>query len=66
MLQTEGWRISALLVHLLVYWRSRMASLFLVATVLLHYVPQEVTSVLVVFVIFGGLFLVDWYIGRPP
>ena len=32
---------------------------------LLHHAPSEVASVLVLFVTFGGLFLVLNYIGRP-
>ena len=35
------------------------------ASILLHYAHVEATSVLVLFVIFGGLFIVDCYIGRP-
>ena len=35
------------------------------ATILLHYAPPKAISVLEVFVLFGGLFLVDRYIGRP-
>ena len=34
------------------------------ATALLHHAPPKVTSVLVLFVKFGGFILIDWYIGR--
>ena len=51
---------------LFICWRNRVSSIWMssgFATTLLHHAPPKVTSVLVLFVIFGGLF--DWCIGTP-
>ena len=56
-------RLAVLFINLFICWSNRMAACCF-AVILLLYAPPKITSVLVLFVVFGG-FLIYCYIGRP-
>ena len=57
----RGWLAVSLIIYLFICWGSRMTPPYCFI-ILLHHAPLKVASVLVLFVIFEGLFLVLLYI----
>ena len=54
--------VGCIFIHLFVYLLEQQSESFCFATTLLHHAPPKVTSVLVLFFIFGRFILIDWYI----